>query len=185
MPARNACVVRAPFASVVSLPARSRATSFFLHRARRVVRRRVVASRPVVVRPVVRARHLIHSFVPRASLASRSSSRAHRGDRLGILHRLRARPRPLRRRALPDRDLLPILMRHDARRTRRRPARCAARRASRSIGRDPDRSIVRSRNRSIDRSIGVRDRSIASPRSRRGRDPTSSVRVFSRCRARV
>ena len=76
MPARNACVVRAPFASVVSLPARSRATSFFLHRARRVVRRRVVASRPVVVRPVVRARHsFIHSFPALRSRRGRRRAR--------------------------------------------------------------------------------------------------------------
>ena len=160
------CAPRSPRSSVSPL---GRARRRFSSTAR--VASSVVASSrrvPSSSVPSSRARHsCIHSFVPRASLASRSSSRAHRGDRLGILHRLRARPRPLRRRALPDRDLLPILMRHDARFTRRRLARCAARRASRSLGRDPDRSIVRFRNRSIDRSISSRSRSI--DRVHRGR----------------
>ena len=119
-----------PVRRVVSLPP-FRARCFPVHR--------VVLSRASrVVRPFVRsrtrsfARARIHSRVVRAF-----ASFAHRGDRLRVLHRLRARPRRPARRPFPDRDLLPILMRHRRRRRRRALTRRAGRRA-RSI----DRSIA-------------------------------------------
>ena len=162
------CAPRSPRSSVSPLGRARRRFSSTARVASSVVAssRRVPSSSVPSFARVIHS--FIHSFIPRASLASRSSSRAHRGDRLGILHRPRARPRPRGRRALPDRDLLPILMRHDARFARRRLARCAARRASRSRGRDPDRSIDRSISKSIDRSID-RSRSQSIDRVHRGR----------------
>ena len=140
-----------PVRRVVSLPP-FRARCFPVHR--------VVLSRASrVVRPFARSRR---SFV-RACMHSRVvrafASFAHRGDRLRVLHRLRARPRRPARRPFPDRDLLPILMRHRRRRRRRALTRRAGRRA-----------------RSIEWVDRYTDRS--PPRSR-------TVRVFSRCRAAV
>ena len=118
-----------PVRRVVSLPP-FRARCFPVHR--------VVLSRASrVVRPFARsrrsfARSFIHSRVVRAF-----ASFAHRGDRLRVLHRLRARPRRPARRPFPDRDLLPILMRHRRRRRRRREVPRRVRRV-RSI----DRSIA-------------------------------------------
>ena len=74
------------------------------------------------------ARSCSHSRVVRAF-----ASFAHRGDRLRVLHRLRARPRRPARRPFPDRDLLPILMRHRRRRRRRREVPRRDVRAVRSI----------------------------------------------------
>ena len=153
---------RAPRSPRRQSPAFSRA--MFPRPPRRFIAR--VARRPSVRAFASFVRALIHSFA-HACIHSRVvrafASFAHRGDRLRVLHRLRARPRRPARRPFPDRDLLPILMRHRRRRRRRREVPRRDVRLDRSLARrsidDPsiapfDRSTVRrSRvDRAIDRS---------------------------------
>ena len=160
-----------PVRRVVSLPP-FRARCFPVHRVvHRARRASFVRSRVRVVRSF--AHSCIHSRVVRAF-----ASFAHRGDRLRVLHRLRARPRRPARRPFPDRDLLPILMRHRRRRRRRAVPRRAVRRVpsiewvDRAI---VDRSMTRRSTHSIDRR-SVDRASIA--RSIAGSSIAQSTRFF-------
>ena len=142
----------------------------------------------VARRPSVRAfasfvRSRAHAFIRLVVRAF--ASFAHRGDRLRVLHRPRARPRRPARRPFPDRDLLPILMRHRRRRRRRRALTRRAVRSARAIewvDRWPVLSIDDPSIDPFDRSTVRRSRSRSRDRSRR---PSRRVRVFSRCRAVV